>query len=121
MENSPSDKKGAEILLDKYIEATIHESPLAFPELRKNIYDGLERVVKDDLEKNNSTFLTMVGELSPQQTTAYKILEKMGLIDLKTGFCYVTEQGLAIYNLLRRDGIYKDSEDRWKLCDANFD
>lgn len=109
MKNSNDHRTGAELLLDKYIEATICESPLAFPQLRKAIYDGLEKVIVNSLNQHTAISFK---DLSPEEVTAYSILEKTGLINMtniqgERDYCIPTEHGFAVYDSLGRDGVYK--------------
>ncbi|MBS3075223.1 hypothetical protein J4429_02065 [Candidatus Pacearchaeota archaeon] len=62
--------KGTKILFDYLIKTIIHMTP----ELRQDIYDGLERVLDYHFAKTPKTIRE--ENLSPPQFTAYKILKK---------------------------------------------
>ena len=99
-------RTGTEILFDHLIETTIHENPLAFPQLRREIYQGLGRIVDSEFDEE-ITRVIREADLSPEQFTAYRILQRMGLINLNNGAYSATENGVKIAQTLEREGIYK--------------
>lgn len=103
-QDNKDSKTGAELLFDRCIQSAIFMTPPT--QLRQDIYKGLEKAVNDDREKDDA-FLEIVENLTPRQITAYRILEKMRLLDLSTGFCCVTEEGFKVYDSLGRDGVYR--------------
>ena len=95
-------RTGTEILFDHLIETTIHENPLAFPQLRREIYQGLGRIVDSEFDEE-ITRVIREADLSPEQFTAYRILQRMGLVDLNDGVYSATEKGTTVYESLHID------------------
>jgi hypothetical protein len=97
-------RTGTETLFERVIYHVIGSTPS--PELRKNLYDVFDRVVRGHLDEDLEPL--DVSTLSPEQTTAYRVLERAGYVIAGGQRAFGTEVGTRVHTSFRREGVFPE-------------